>query len=60
MTKEQCYKELVALCAIKDEQLGAVTFVQNYVQLAFDGPAGGVSRSRMVLTRTGKPIVVWN
>jgi hypothetical protein len=29
---------LTALRAIKGNQLGAVTFVQDYVQLAFDGP----------------------
>jgi hypothetical protein len=29
---------LAALGAIKGQQLGAVTFVQDYVQLAFDGP----------------------
>jgi TorA maturation chaperone TorD len=35
MAKEQHEKELAALCAIKGEQLVAVTFIQDYVQLAF-------------------------
>lgn len=38
MNQTQHEGALTALCAIKGAQLGAVTFVQDYVQLAFDGP----------------------
>ena len=39
----------VQLVAIEDEQLSAVTFVQDYVQLHFDGP---------MLTAITRPVVV--
>ena len=39
----------VELVAIKGEQLSAVTFVQDYVQLSFDGPT---------LTCITRPVVV--
>jgi hypothetical protein len=38
MNETQTKEALAALRAIKGHQLGAVTFVQDYVQLAFDGP----------------------
>lgn len=38
MKQTQTKEALIALRAIKGRQLGAVTFVQDYVQLAFDGP----------------------
>jgi hypothetical protein len=37
------------LVAIRDEQLSAVTFVQDYVQLSFDGPT---------LTCITRPVVI--
>jgi hypothetical protein len=39
----------IALVAVEGEQLSAVTFVQDYVQLHFDGP---------MLTAITRPIVV--
>ena len=39
MNETQTKEILAALRTIKGHQLGAVTFVQDYVQLAFDGPA---------------------
>jgi hypothetical protein len=38
MNTNQTKEALTALSVIKGHQLGAVTFVQDYVQLAFDGP----------------------
>jgi hypothetical protein len=38
MKEPQTKDALTALRAIKGNQLGAVTFVQDYIQLAFDGP----------------------
>lgn len=38
MNQNQSNTALTALRAMEGKQLGAVTFVQDYVQLAFDGP----------------------
>ena len=38
MKETQTKEALAALRVINGHQLGAVTFVQDYIQLAFDGP----------------------